>query len=41
MERKNQLVALVFTLVLVVGLIGSFLKNPTDALETVTGEEGS
>ncbi len=41
MERKNQLVALIFSLVLVIGLVGSFLGSPGEAFETLTEREGS
>lgn len=41
MNRSNQLIAFVFALVLLGGLLGSFLASPRDLWKAVTGDEGT
>ena len=41
MKRKKAFISLVYIVVLLGGMLGSFLVSPSTAWETLTGEEGS
>lgn len=41
MDRNNHLIAMTFALILLGGLIGSFLASPSGAWKALTGSEGS